>query len=116
MRLAEALQQHILRNNPDARVTQTQIDKWAIEADRMIRLDGRTEGQIRDLIHWSQHHPFWHKNILSMGKLREQFDRLTLEARGSKQNTDECSDESDDLPLGRPQWPGLSGDESGGRP
>ena len=50
----------------------------------MMRLDGRTEEQIAVLVAWSQHHPFWLKNILSMGKLRQQFDRLTLEMKSPK--------------------------------
>ena len=114
LRLAGLLKQRILQNNPNARLTHAQREKWALEVDRMIRLDKRSEEEIRTLINWSQSDSFWHKNILSMSKLREQFDRLTLEARGKKQNSDDPSADCDDLPLGRPQWSGLGGNGNGG--
>ena len=85
-RLAEDLRDQILGNNESAKITDKQIEGWAREADHMMRLDGRTEEQIAVLIAWSQHHPFWLKNILSMGKLRQQFDRLTLEMKSPKGN------------------------------
>jgi hypothetical protein len=46
----------------------------------MLRLDQRTEEQIEILIDWSQADPFWRGNILSMSKLREQFDALVLKS------------------------------------
>ena len=49
----------------------------------MMRLDGRTASEIRDLIEWSQNDMFWRANILSMKKLRKQFDQLT-----AKKNVD----------------------------
>jgi hypothetical protein len=113
--LADLLKQRILQNNPNARLNQAQVTKWAIEVDRMIRLDGRTEEEIRKRINWSQSDPFWHNNILSMSKLREQFDRLTLLAQSKTQNTDEPKDDLDDVPRGRPQWPGLPGITNGCR-
>jgi hypothetical protein len=85
-RLAEDLRDQILGNNESAKITDKQIEGWAREADRMMRIDGRTEEQIAVLVAWSQHHPFWLKNILSMGKLRQQFDRLTLEMKLPKGN------------------------------
>lgn len=77
-RLAETLSGQIVANNPSAKVTARQIQNWAREADRMIRCDGRTEFQIRELIEFSQRDSFWRTNILSMAKLREKFDQLTL--------------------------------------
>ncbi len=88
-RLAEGLRDQILKNNENAKIMDKQVESWAREADRIMRLDGRTEEQIAFLIHWSQHHPFWLKNILSMGKLRQQFDRLTLEMKSPKGHANE---------------------------
>lgn len=84
--IAELLRNKILLNNPSAKITETQTKQWALEADLMIRADGRSEREIRDLIEWSQTDPFWHRNILSMGKLRKQFDRLVLERRSQSGN------------------------------
>jgi len=81
--LANLLRARIIGNNPNAKVTESQVRKWACEADRMIARDNRTPAAIRELIEFSQADPFWHPNILSMGKLREKFDRLWLKCKGS---------------------------------
>jgi hypothetical protein len=110
-RLAQMLRGHILRNNPSAKVREGQIQKWAIEADRMVRLDGRTYQQIENLIDFSQNDDFWFANILSMGKLREQFDQLTNQ-RKRKQQTfiDSPGVESPEESAFRPKWVGLTDD------
>jgi len=46
----------------------------------MLDRDGRTEEHVRAVIDWCQDDTFWKANILSMPKLREQFDRLRLQA------------------------------------
>lgn len=73
---------------------------WEDAARLMLDKDDRdVEGAAR-LIHWSQQHPFWKANVMSMPKFREQFDRLRLQAnqerearlqtndRGSKRDTE----------------------------
>lgn len=50
--------------------------RWKQAADRLIRIDGYTPDQIRQVIDWSQQDEFWQGNILSMPKLREKFDQL----------------------------------------
>lgn len=79
--LASFLRQRIFDNNPTARITDAQMRKWGVEADLMMRQDRRTEMQIREVIDWCQRDSFWQANILSMGKLREKFDQLTLKMR-----------------------------------
>lgn len=79
-RLSEKLFTLIRQNNPTAK--EPNLQSWAKEADLMIRVDHRTPEEILRLIEWSQADHFWHRNILSMGKLREKFDKLTLEAKG----------------------------------
>jgi hypothetical protein len=76
--IADLLRQCILENNPKAKITDRQQEQWADVADRMMRLDGRAESEIRELIDWSQHDEFWHTNILSMAKLREKWDQLVV--------------------------------------
>jgi uncharacterized protein YdaU (DUF1376 family) len=80
--LAKLLRKRITENNPKAKVTDTQERKWAFDADRMMRLDGRTPAEICDLIEFSQADSFWLHNILSMGKLREQFAALWIRFKG----------------------------------
>ena len=81
MRLMSLLKKGVLANNPDARISPKQEQQWAIEADRMMRRDGRTETQIAELIAWSQAEPYWRTNILSMANLRKHFDQLTVKRK-----------------------------------
>jgi hypothetical protein len=110
-RLAQMLRGHILRNNPSARVAEGQLQKWALDADRMVRLDGRTHAQIAELIDFSQKDDFWFANILSMGKLREQFDQLTNQRKRKEHRfTDSHGAESPEESPSRPKWVGLTDD------
>jgi hypothetical protein len=86
-KLAALLQSEIHRNKPDYKITQAQLRNWAVTADRMIRLDGRTDERIASLIRWVQQDEFWMANILSMDTLREKFDQLEMRrASASKGN------------------------------
>lgn len=88
MGLACLLRQRILETNSRARITEKQVVAWGRQADLMLRVDNRTVEEISSLIEWSQRDPFWRGNILSMRKLREQFDQLTVKSR-AKQEYDE---------------------------
>lgn len=83
MTMAEKLKSLILSNNPNAK-TPTDLTKWAIEFERMERLDKRTPEQIYMVMEFSQKDSFWKSNILSAKKLREQFDRLWLQKDRTK--------------------------------
>jgi hypothetical protein len=54
---------------------------WRNAARLMIDRDGRTEQQIHTCIDWCQGDEFWRRNVMSMPKLREQYDRLRLAAQ-----------------------------------
>lgn len=54
--------------------------RWRDSARLMIDKDGRTEEHIHRAIDWCQNNEFWRGNILSMPKLREQYDQLRLQA------------------------------------
>ncbi|AFM41947.1 hypothetical protein Desaci_3039 [Desulfosporosinus acidiphilus SJ4] len=81
--IANELFSLILENNSKAK--KPNLQSWAIDIDKMIRLDKRSPEEIRALINWSQRDPFWQQNILSARKLREKFDQLTL-----KMNSNYC--------------------------
>lgn len=58
--------------------------KWRDAARLLLDKDGRTEEQIHRAIDWCQDDEFWRGNVMAMPKLREQYDRLRLQAaRGS---------------------------------
>jgi hypothetical protein len=66
--------------------------KWRDAARLMLDADGRTEEGVHKAIDWSQDHEFWRANILSMPKLREKYDQLSMQARRSPQRQQNASD------------------------
>jgi phage replication O-like protein O len=55
--------------------------KWQPDIDKMLRIDGRTEKQINEVIDWlkagaDDGSMFWRKIILSGEKLRKKFDQI----------------------------------------
>lgn len=53
---------------------------WRDAARLMLDLDERTESQVHATIDWCQNDEFWRSNILSMAKLRNQYEQLRLQA------------------------------------
>lgn len=71
--------------------------KWLDAARLMLDADGRTEEQVHTAIDWCQDDEFWRANILSMPKLREQYDQLRLQAmRESSPRVSRKQQETDD--------------------
>ena len=52
---------------------------WANEVRLMRERDDRTHREMCELLQWAHSIPFWRGNILSPGKLREHWDRLTIQ-------------------------------------
>jgi hypothetical protein len=55
--------------------------KWRDAARLMLDKDDRTEEQVHAAIDWCQSDEFWRANVLSMPKLREKYDQLSLQAQ-----------------------------------
>lgn len=77
--LAELLFKEMKRNNEN--VKKPNLENWANTFRLMMERDKREGKEIQDIILFSQKHNFWHKNIMSANKLRDQFDRLKLEMK-----------------------------------
>lgn len=59
---------------------------WLREADRMLRLDGRTLQEVRSVAAWlftgtDDDAAFWRRNVLSLPKFRSKFERLRAQYR-----------------------------------
>jgi hypothetical protein len=81
----ERLCNHLADRMAERGISRPKIGKrWHDAARLMIDSDGRTEQEIHGAIDWSQRHHFWHRNIMSMEKLRSQYDRLLLEAKAER--------------------------------
>lgn len=62
--------------------------KWRDAARLMLDRDGRTEEQVHAAIDWCQNNEFWRRNVLSMPKLRDKYERLRLEAEAEHKKRD----------------------------
>jgi hypothetical protein len=82
--LSKLLFELMLKNNPKAK--EPNFQTWAVDIDRMKRIDKKSDQEIEGAIRWSQQDSFWCANILSTKKLREQYDKLYLAAKRSKNN------------------------------
>lgn len=91
--LAAYLRDHILAHSPNARdalaaLAPAKLQQWAYVIDRMLRLDaGRTPDSIRAVIDFATTDSFWQSNILSPGKLRDQYDQLAAKMRNRRTTT-----------------------------
>ncbi len=83
VRLAGLLRSEILKNKPDCKVDG--FESWPHTADLMMDRDGRSYERIGAMIRWAQGHQWWWSRILSMDKLRKQFDALEGQARTQHQ-------------------------------
>jgi len=68
--------------------------KWAVEIERMKRLDGRSEADIIEALTYATTDGFWKSNIRSTKKFREKFETLIVQSRakpGRKMNNNQFS-------------------------
>jgi uncharacterized protein YlaN (UPF0358 family) len=71
------LQNKIIENNPAFKErTDSQLQKWCKEIDRLIRLDKAKTADIKKIIDWVYQDSFWNSNILSAGGLRKHYPQL----------------------------------------
>ncbi len=54
---------------------------WAIDIDKLLRLDRQDYETVGKVIIWCQKHKFWKMNIQSGRTLREKWDRLYLQMK-----------------------------------
>ena len=81
IKLALRLKERILKNNPNnvIKTSKNVEQRWAKVVDLMISKDNRNPNEIEAIIDYCQSHDFWHKNVLSMEKVRLHYDRFYLE-------------------------------------
>jgi uncharacterized protein YdaU (DUF1376 family) len=84
-RLASLLLEEILKRKPDFK--EPNLQSWARQIDLMLRVDNREPERIEAVIRWCQQDDFWQNNILSISKLRKQFDRLEMQKNAKNKQT-----------------------------
>lgn len=81
--LAQLLADLIERNDSryfKRRNKKNTVHKWANDIRLLVEADGYSTAEVEAVIHWCQADNFWKANILSAGKLRDQFTRLRMQA------------------------------------
>lgn len=68
---------------PNSKVPKSEKEKrkWAVEIERMKRLDGRLESDIIEALTYATTDGFWKANIRSTKKFREKFETLIVQSR-----------------------------------
>ncbi|WP_198013919.1 replication protein [Desulforegula conservatrix] len=84
--LADLLHDEILKNKPDFKFPGNYRNEWSDTARLMTDRDKREPEDIKAIILWSQSDEFWKSNILSMSKLRIQFDKLQMQQKKQPMN------------------------------
>lgn len=88
IKLSTLLFNLILERNPNHK--KPDIDSWACEVEKMIRVDRRPPEEIESVIRWCQsdagngNWKGWQNNILSTKKLREKYDMLNIKRKSEK--------------------------------
>lgn len=52
------------------------LQKWAQEMDKLLRLDGRSEAQVREAIGWFHNDLWFKKTVIAVKGLRTNFDKI----------------------------------------
>ena len=82
--LSELLLKKILSRSPNHK--QPDLQKWAQGMDEILRIDKKTQEEVRSVIEWCQEDSFWQNNILCPAKLRKQYGQLLLKSRNGGNN------------------------------
>lgn len=87
MKCVETIIHSCLELYPNSKVPSTyqEKEKWAIEIDRMKRLDNRTEEEIRQALEFAVNNSFWKPNIRSGKKFREKYETLIIQYKQKRQ-------------------------------
>jgi hypothetical protein len=101
--LAETLLNEHRKEFPDylAGKDRQVISKWAVDIEKLIRIDKKTPENIRDVILWVKTPGnFWFHNIESGAKLRRQFERLFGQMKSEKHKQGPPPSLNDKISLG----------------
>lgn len=58
-------------------ITETLIKSGTETVDKLIRIDGHTLDDVKDVLRWAVKDDFWQRNVLSIASLRKKSDGLT---------------------------------------
>jgi hypothetical protein len=83
--LLECIRSHNQRFRPAFK--ERDLQPWALELDRAIRLDGRQFGEVKRVISWATADSFWQGNVQSAAAIRRNFDQLLAKSNSVRRST-----------------------------
>lgn len=97
--VVEAIIHSCLELYPNSKVPSTykEKEKWALEVERMKRIDNRTEEEIKQALQFAINDSFWKPNIRSTKKFREKFETLLIQSKQKKQGNNKAQQLQDDF-------------------
>jgi hypothetical protein len=84
LRRATLLFEGIKKRNSD--FSAKDLNAWAIEFERLHRLDGVTWQRVDSVLAWLPSSDFWWRNVLSGAKFRQKFQRLEIEVKATSED------------------------------
>lgn len=84
--LSEYLFQKIKEVDPGHK--QPNLEKWAVEIDRLISLDGRSAEDIKNTIDWTREDSFWKAICLSADSLRKNYCKIIAKMGSVKESAE----------------------------
>ncbi len=89
--IAKAFQKLFIKGRKKAGIKNSTIEKargtWIDDVRLMVEKDKRTTEQFRKVYNFIQNDKFWRDNILSIDKLRKQFEQLVLKSKDEGKQT-----------------------------
>lgn len=81
MKMTKFMIKKILESYPQAKIpkTESQLHKWCLAFNRLMRIDKRSVDDIRAVMQWIYQDDFWCVQIRSPDKLREKWDTVYLQ-------------------------------------
>jgi hypothetical protein len=94
MKMTKFMIDKILESYPSAKVpkTESQLYKWALTFNRLMRIDNRSIEDIRAVMKWIYQDDFWCVQIRSPDKLREKWDTVYLQMTGKNNKKNDYRD------------------------
>jgi len=77
-----------LVNRPEAE--EATLQHWSSDFDQLMRIDSRSNEEIKKLIEFAQTSSFWRSIILSAHELRKQYTSLLLQMKSQSEKSDEA--------------------------
>ena len=78
MKMAKYMAKRILENYPKAKIPK-KFDAWCRDFDLLMRRDGRTVEEVRELMLWLYDDEFWRTTVRSPSGLRKHWDTIYLQ-------------------------------------